>query len=72
MIRVPARALSPELQKMLDELQAKVDAVQDYATRVETALNAWKGKRWERFQRGFRGRTVCLSAKRRSELHRSA
>jgi uncharacterized protein (TIGR02646 family) len=35
---------------MLDELQAKLDAVMDYPARVEAAKRAWDGKPRERFR----------------------
>jgi uncharacterized protein (TIGR02646 family) len=50
MIRLPVRALSPELQGMLDERQASIDAIPDYAARVETATRAWKNRPRQRFR----------------------
>jgi hypothetical protein len=43
-IRIPERPLAPDLEGMLREHQAKVDAVIDYKGRVEAAQRAWESK----------------------------
>jgi uncharacterized protein (TIGR02646 family) len=50
MIEIPARALPRELGDVLDELQAKLDALPHYAERVEAAKRAWDSKPRERFR----------------------
>ncbi len=50
MIRIPERRLAPELEGVLGEHQAKVNAVIDYADRVATAQRAWENKSRERFR----------------------
>lgn len=44
MIRLPDRALPPELQQHLDGLQAELDAAGDYARRVELTADMWKNR----------------------------
>ncbi len=42
MIKLPPRALPPALQAMLDDRQATLDALPDYAARVAAAKLAWE------------------------------
>ncbi len=50
MIEIRAPELPPELQGMLDEKQAKIDAIPDFAARVEAAALAWENRSRERFR----------------------
>jgi uncharacterized protein (TIGR02646 family) len=50
-IRIASRALPLDLQRMLDQHQAKIDALPGYAARVEAAARAWDSpRRRERFE----------------------
>ena len=50
MIRIPERRLASDLEGVLGEHQARVNAVPDYAERVTAAQRAWENKSRERFR----------------------
>ena len=50
MIRIAEPGLSSELVGMLDKLQATIDALPDYAARVDAAKRGWESKPRERFE----------------------
>jgi hypothetical protein len=49
-IEIRDPGLAPELHGMLDEQQAKIDAVKGYAAQVEAARRAWENRSRERFR----------------------
>jgi uncharacterized protein (TIGR02646 family) len=49
-IKLPPRALPAALQAMLDDRQASLDALPDYAARVTAAKRAWDNKHRESFK----------------------